>query len=133
MFAGLARRRDGAVVHNQIMKAASILLLCCLLLPGCALLTVQPAPLVDPGVRPVPCTQSRVAPTLDLVPASLLLLLAAVAVSNNGGDEADLVAPIAGGATLTALPFVVSSIYGFSKTSGCSQMNARPVAPKPNI
>jgi hypothetical protein len=115
------------------MKAASTLLLCCLLIPGCAFLTVKPAPLVDPGVRPVPCTQSRVAPLLDTVPAVALLLLAAAALSDSNGDEADLVAPIAGGATLAALPFVISAVYGFSKTSDCAQMNARPVATKPTM
>jgi hypothetical protein len=108
---------------------------CCLLLlsgAGCSLLTVTAAPRIDPQVRPVPCTQSRAAPLLDTLPATALLL-AAGGVLAADGDEENLGPPIAGGIILVSLPFVISAIYGYSKTSACQRMNERPVSKSSTI
>jgi hypothetical protein len=109
-----------------------VIALCLLLATGCSFIAVQSAPAKDPGTRPIECTQSNVAPALDLVPTVLLLGLSLIVLSKtDGGDEAGLVPIFAGGLALAGLPFAISAGYGFSRTARCTEMNRRPLPRRP--
>jgi hypothetical protein len=105
--------------------------LCVSLATGCSFLTVQSAPATDPGKRPIECTQSNVAPALDLVPAVLLLGSSLIFLTAGSGDEEGIAVPIAGVIALAGLPWAISSGYGFSRTARCTEMNRRPLPRRP--
>lgn len=93
---------------------------------GCSLVMVRGAPSFDPGTRPVPCTQSRAAPIIDLVPG-LGFAGIGIAIASTGDESAKAAATLVSiPFLLAAIPFLGSSLYGFRKVSRCRAMNAAP-------
>jgi hypothetical protein len=85
---------------------------------GCALsLAVRP-PDLDPGVRPVRCSQSRVAPAVDAAIAAGLV--AAIAAGAAGGGDGPI--------PVVAATFAISAATGYHGQARCRAMNRRPVA-----
>lgn len=121
-------------------RAASLALIASALVavPGCSVLFVRGAPANDPGTRPLPCTQSYLAPAIDGVPGGTMLIggVAGIAwaLSRPRGDShefsAEGVVFLTGIlSTLASLPLVASASYGFVKVRGCRRMNEAPPRP----
>ena len=111
---------------------ARILAFVLILTSGCSFVAVRGAPAVDPGMRPVNCPRSRVAPVIDTLPAVVFLgagvTLIAVAVSAGTSNRSADVGPgallLPGiASSLVGLPYALSAWYGFSRTGGCREMN----------
>jgi hypothetical protein len=129
--------------RTEVMtRAASLALIASALVavPGCSVLFVRGAPAHDPGTRPLPCTQSYLAPAIDGVPGGTLLVggVAGIAwaLSRPRGDShefsAEGVVFLTGIlATLASLPLVASGSYGYVKVRGCRRMNESPPRPMP--
>ena len=103
------------------------------LVSGCSFITVRGAPDPIPTERPVQCTESRIPPALDTVPAVVLLgggsLLIGEAFSQRGGgqDSPAAILFVTGvAAVLAGLPFAGSAWYGYVKTGRCRDLNRPP-------
>jgi hypothetical protein len=97
---------------------------------GCSFITVRGAPSTDPGVRPVPCTQSRRPPVIDIVGTFISLLTAGSAAVGSASGDPEGKATVPGGAPTilalgTATIFTGSAVYGYIRTSTCRLMNQR--------
>lgn len=102
---------------------------------GCSFITVRGAPAQDPGYRPVPCTQSRIAPIADTIPALVLLGISAAIIADISNDDAGMEGRALAG-LLVAVPFAIggapfalSAWYGYHRTGRCRDLNQAPLAP----
>lgn len=86
-----------------------------LLAPACSLVTVGYPPARDPGLRPVACTKSRIAPVVDVLIAGALA--ATLATGEVGGPSGPL--PIASGF------FLFSAASGIRDTGRCRTLARR--------
>lgn len=81
-------------------------------------------------MRPVDCTERRVAPVLDTVSAAGSLGLSAVSLFFNaafGGDREAFIG--VGVIAAIGLSFATSAWSGYSKTARCREMNRTPPPP----
>lgn len=103
------------------------------LVSGCSFITVRGAPDPIPTERPVQCTESRIPPILDTVPAVVLfgggsLLIGEAFNQRGGGQDSPAAILFVTGAlgVLAGLPFAGSAWYGYVKTSRCRDLNRSP-------
>ena len=94
---------------------------------ACSWVVVQKPPAVDPGTRPVDCTESRGGPVLDtLAGIGFIAVAAAVKFDDSADDSARQTADANQRAmfvTLSALPFLIAARHGYEHTARCRAMN----------
>jgi hypothetical protein len=103
---------------------------------GCSWIVVQGPPAIDPGVRPVQCTETILPPVLDTGPAVVLLGLAALLVAvgvKEGGETGKDVARFGALPGVLGLPWAFSAWSGYAKTARCREMNRTPPRPPPGF
>ena len=105
---------------------------------GCSLVTVQGPPAVDPGTRPLACTEARLSPGIDVGLSIFAFLGTSFVISfgralDDRPNNSSAVPAVVLGA-VPALPFALSAWYGFAKTGRCRALN-RPAlsAPPPTL
>ena len=110
----------------------------CLVIAGCSWASVTQPPAVDPGTRPVPCTESRVAPTADVVGAAAFgaAALAGLAYGVSTHGDTDIEGPPSGVgfgvAAIAAIPatlYILSAVSGYRSTCRCQQLNHPELGP----
>lgn len=110
-------------------RTLGVLAFVSILASGCSWITVQGPPAQDPGIRPVDCTEVRVAPRLDSGAALGFLGLSAFALpfAAFGADRKPFIE--VGVIAAIGLLFATSAWSGYSKTARCREMNRTPPPP----
>jgi hypothetical protein len=108
------------------------------LVSGCSFLTVRGVPDNITTHRPVPCTESLIAPILDTVPAvgffggGTRLIVEAFRERGGGQDSPAAILFVTGVlGVLASVPFVASAAHGYVKTGRCREVNRSLLSPPP--
>jgi hypothetical protein len=114
----------------------------CLVIAGCSWASVTQPPAVDPGTRPVPCTESRAAPAADVIGAAAFGAAAlaglAYGLSTYGDTDMEAGPPPSAGfelAVVAAIPatlYLLSAVSGYRSTCRCQRLNHPELGPDPN-